>query len=180
MKGDLHTVRVLRRGGAPEDARDNLGRIPSYLWLEGFDRDIDIDADVHPTRNDMDMQVEGGGQFDALDLDEDSDSGYDQSDSEGDTSDTNEPAGIAIDSSTDSDGESGGNGSVQIAPASKEPVIERGPPILRSPPSGTSISNAIGIKILGEAASGPVDMSTCCITPTRDSDESRKSTMTIK
>ena len=49
MKGDLHTVRILRRGGAPEDARDKLGRIPSELWPKGCDRDFDIDAEVHPT-----------------------------------------------------------------------------------------------------------------------------------
>ena len=49
MKGDLRTVRILRRGGAPEDARDKLGRTPSDLWPEGCDRDFDIDAEVHPT-----------------------------------------------------------------------------------------------------------------------------------
>ena len=163
MKGDLHTVRILRRGGAPEDARDKLGRIPSDLWPKGFDRDFDIDVEVHPTRNDMDVQVALGGQFGALGLDEDSDSGNDQSDFEDDTSDTNKPAGITIDSFTDADGGSGGSGSVQIAPVSKEPVIERGPPILPSPPSGTSISNAIGIKIPREAASKPRSLSRCLL-----------------
>ena len=79
LKGDLHTVRILQRGGAPEDARDKLGRIPSDLWPEGFDRDFDIDAEVHPTGNNMDVQVALGGQFGALDLDEDNDARYDHS-----------------------------------------------------------------------------------------------------
>ena len=109
----------------------------------GFDRDFDIVAEVHPTRNDMDVQVAVGGQFSALDLDEDSDSGYDQSDSEDGASDANKPAGITIDLFTD--GDSGGSRSVQIAPVSKETVIERGPTTLPSPPSGTTISNAIRI-----------------------------------
>ena len=73
MKGDPHIVRILRRGGAPEDARDKLGRIPSDLWPEGFDRGFDVDAEVHPTTDNMDVQVTLGGQFGALDLDEDND-----------------------------------------------------------------------------------------------------------
>ena len=157
-----------------------MGRILLDLWPEGFDRDFNIDAEVHPTRTDMDVQMVVGEQFGALDLDEDSDSGYDQSDPEDDASDANKPAGITIDSFTDGDGGSGGSGSVQIAPVSKEPVIERGPPTLPSPPSGTTISNTIRIQIPRKAAFKPVDISTRRITPTRDSDEGGRNTMNIK
>jgi hypothetical protein len=40
LKGDLDSVRILRRGGASEAATDKLGRTPSELQpegLEGFD-----------------------------------------------------------------------------------------------------------------------------------------------
>ena len=68
MKGDLHSVRVLRRGGAPEAAKDKLGRIPSDLQPEGFGRDFDADVDMHPPGNGIDEQVALGGRFSALAL----------------------------------------------------------------------------------------------------------------
>ena len=41
MKGDLHSVRILRRGDAPEAAKDKLGRIPLGLQPRGFGRGPD-------------------------------------------------------------------------------------------------------------------------------------------
>jgi len=49
MKGDMDSVRSLRRGGASETVTDQLGRTPSELLpegLEGFDSDIDLDAEL--------------------------------------------------------------------------------------------------------------------------------------
>jgi hypothetical protein len=121
MKDDLHGVQILRSGGAPEAAKDKLGRIPSDLQPEGFGRGFDIDAEVRLPENAIDEQVELGGQFGALDLDEDKDSGHD---SEDDASDAKELAGIAIASFAEERKGSGGE-SVQIAPVSKWPVITR-------------------------------------------------------
>jgi len=48
MKGDLDSVRSLRRGGASETVMDKLGRTPSELLpegLEGFESDTDVDAE---------------------------------------------------------------------------------------------------------------------------------------
>jgi len=157
MKGDLPSVQILRRGGAPEAAKDKLGRTPSDLQPEGFGRDFDIDAEAHPPGNGNDEQVELGGQFRALDLDEDKDSGYDQSDSEGDVPGAMEPTGLAIDSFTHGDEGGSGSGIIQTAPGSKEPVIERSLRILSSPPSDTSFNAS---KNLREAASKPVDLLT--------------------
>jgi hypothetical protein len=41
MKGDLDSVRTLRRGGASEVVMDKLGRTPSDLQPEGFDSSIE-------------------------------------------------------------------------------------------------------------------------------------------
>jgi hypothetical protein len=46
MKGDLDSVRILRRGGASEIVMDKLGRTPLDLQPEGFSASIDIDAKV--------------------------------------------------------------------------------------------------------------------------------------
>ena len=93
MKGDLHSVRILRRGGAPEAAKDNIGRIPSDLQPEGVGRGFDIDVEMDAPGNDIDEQVASGGWFSTLALDEDNDSGHGQSDSKDYASDAKEPAG---------------------------------------------------------------------------------------
>jgi hypothetical protein len=46
MKGDLDSVRILRRGGASEIVTDKLGQTPLDLQPEGFGASIDIDAKV--------------------------------------------------------------------------------------------------------------------------------------
>ena len=45
MKGDLDSVRSLRRGGASEAVMDKLGRTPSDLLPEGFGSVFDLDND---------------------------------------------------------------------------------------------------------------------------------------
>jgi hypothetical protein len=45
MKGDLDSVRILRRGGASEIVMDKLGRTPLDLQQEGFSLHLDIDID---------------------------------------------------------------------------------------------------------------------------------------
>jgi len=120
MKGDLLSVQILRRGGAPEAAKDKLGRIPSDLQPEGLGRVPHIGAEAHPPGNDNDEQVELGGRFRALDLGEDKASEFDQSNSEDDMD-----TGIEMDSFIDEDEGGNGSGSIQIAPGSKEPVIKR-------------------------------------------------------
>ena len=130
MKGDLDSVRNLRRGGASGNATDKLGRTPSELLpegLEGFDSDIDLDAEVaagldpalYPETDDIDEQLALGEQFSALDLEDDNDSGHGQSDSEDDVSEDEEedPDGMVIDSvpgddGGDSGGVAGGSGVV--------------------------------------------------------------------
>jgi len=102
MKGNLHNVRILQRGGAPEAAKDKLGRIPSDLQSEGFGSGFDISAEAHLPGSDNDGQVVLGRQFRAFHLDEDKDSRY-QSDSEDGAYDAKEPVGIAIDSFADGD-----------------------------------------------------------------------------
>jgi ankyrin repeat protein len=166
MKGDLDSVRILRRGGAPEAAKDKLGRIPSDLQPEGFGRGFDIDAEAHPPGINNDEQVELRGQFRALDLDEDKDSGYHQPDSKDDAPDDKEPASMAIDSFADGDEGGSGSGGVQIAPGPKDPVIERGLRILPSPPPGTSFDVS---RSLREVASKPLDILTWGISPACDS-----------
>jgi len=140
MKGDLDSVRILRRGGASETATDNLGRTPSELLsegFEGFDWDIDLDTDVaagldaevYPETDDIDEQWTLGEQLSALDLDDDNDSGHGQSDSEDDASGEEEdPDGMVIYSHSGDDGGdsgdvSGDSGDDQIAPGFKEPTI---------------------------------------------------------
>ena len=93
MKGDLHSVRILRRGDAPEAAKDNIGRIPLDLQPEGVGRGLDIDVEMDAPGNEIDKQVASGGRFSALALDEDNDSGRGQSDSKVYASDTKQPAG---------------------------------------------------------------------------------------
>jgi len=174
MKG----VQNLRRGGAPVAAKDKLGRIPSDLQPEGFGGGFDIDAEAHLPGNDNDEQVELGGQVHALDFGEDKDPGNDQSDSEDDIPGAMEPIGIAIDSFTDGDEGGSGSGSIQIAPGSREPVIERSLRILPSPSSDTSPNVS---KNLREAASKPVDISTWGISSACDSgDEGRGIIRTFK
>ena len=45
LKGDLDSVRILRRGGASEAVMDNLGRTPSDLRPEGSDLDITVEGE---------------------------------------------------------------------------------------------------------------------------------------
>ena len=73
MKGDPHSVYILRRGGAPEAVKDKLGRIPLDLRPEGFDRGFDIDAEIYPPEHGIDEQVVLGGESSALDVNEGSD-----------------------------------------------------------------------------------------------------------
>ena len=167
MKGDLPSVQILRRGGAPVAAKDRLGRIPSDLQPEGFGRGFDIDAEAHLPGNDNDEQVELGGQFHVLNPDEDKDPGNDQSDSEDDTPGA-KPISIAIDSFTDGDEGGSGSGNIQFDPGSREPVIERGLQILPSPSSDTSLNVS---KNLREAAPKPVDILTWGISAACDSDD---------
>ena len=123
MKGDLHGVRILRRGGAPEATKDKLGRIPSDLQPEGFGRGLDTDVEMNPPGNDIDKQVALG--FSALALGEDKTSEHGQSESEDDAPDAKKPVSIAVDSFTDGKEGVGGSGRYQFAPGFKEPVIER-------------------------------------------------------
>ena len=46
MKGDLDSVRILRRGGASETVMDKLGRTPLDLHPEGFGSSTAIDAEA--------------------------------------------------------------------------------------------------------------------------------------
>jgi len=121
LKGDLPGVQILRRGGAPDAAKDKLGRIPSDLQPEVFGGGLDTNAQVNSPGNDIDEQVELGGQFGALDLDEDKDSEHDP---EGGTSDAKEPADIEIDSFAEGARESGSE-AIQIAPGSTWIAIKR-------------------------------------------------------
>jgi len=164
MKGDLPSVRILQRGGAPVAAKDKLGRIPSDLQPEGFGRGSDIDAEAHPPGHDYDEEMEFGGRSRALDKDEDS--GYDQSDSEDGASDAKEPTGTAIDPFADGDEGGSGSGNVQIAPGSNEPVIGRGLRIPPSPPLDTSFNVS---RNLCDATSKPVDTLTWGISSACDS-----------
>ena len=152
MKGDLDSVRILRRGGAPETATDKLGRTPSDLQPEGFGSAIDLDAEVAagldtemwPEENDIDEQMALGEQFNTLDSSDDNDSGHSQSDfGEDDVSDQDDTENMAAGSFTGGDeggegGEGGGadgvdgaggaggasgSGGGQIASSSKEPAI---------------------------------------------------------
>jgi len=178
MKGDLPSVRYLQRGGAPEAAKDRLGRIPSDLQPEGFGRGPDIDAEAHLPGNDNHEVVEFGGHFRAIDLDEDRHSGYDQLASEDGVSDAKEPIGISIDLFADGDEGGSGSGNVQIAPESKEPVIGRGLQILPSPPFDTSFNVS---KNLCDAAPEPVDISTWGFSSVCDSgDGGGRNNMTLK
>jgi len=82
MKGDLDSVRILRRGGASETVTDKLGRTPSDLQYEGFSLAIDLDAEVAAGMdNDIDEQMALGEQLNNLGSSDDKDSGYSQSDS---------------------------------------------------------------------------------------------------
>jgi hypothetical protein len=136
MKGDLDSVRQLRRGGAPETATDTLGRTPSDLQPEGFGSAIDLDAKVAAgldteTRleeNDIDEQVVLEEQLSSFDSSDDTDSGHSQSDFGEDVSDQADPENMATDSFTGGDeaGEAGGpsgSGRGQIASNSNEPAI---------------------------------------------------------
>ena len=49
MKGDLDSVRILRRGGASERVVDKLGRTPLDLRPEGFGSVFDLDNDAWAT-----------------------------------------------------------------------------------------------------------------------------------
>ena len=178
MKGDLHSVRMLRRADAPETAKDKLGRIPSDLQPEGFGRGSDIDVEMHPPSNDTDEQVVLGGQFSTRALDEDNDSGHGQMASEDEASHAKEPADIAVDSLPDGDEGGGGSGGCQISPGSKEPVIERLPRILPNPPS--DFSNNDVPRIPPKVALKPVHISTRPITPACDFDGGSRRDTVIK
>ena len=156
MKGDLHSVRILRKGDASEAAKDKLGRIPSDLQPEGFGRSPDIDFEMYSPGNDTDEQVALRGQFSALALDEYDDLEHGNLESEGDASNA-EPAGITVNSFADVE-EGGGSGRYQIAPGFNELVIERPHRILPSPPFDSSNDNASGIPC--EAALKSVHLST--------------------
>src|SRR5258708_3323768 len=105
MKGDLDSVRILRRGGASESATDNLGRTPSDLQSEELDWPIDMNAEIaaglepedYPPDDDIDERLALGERFGALGLSDDNDSGHGQSDSEDDISDNEDSDGMAID-----------------------------------------------------------------------------------
>jgi len=168
MKGDLPSVRILQRGGAPEAAKDKLGRIPSDLQPEGFGRGPDIDAQAHPPGYDDHEEVEFGGRSRALDFDRDEDSGYVQSDSEDGASDAKKPTGIAIDPFADGDEGGNGGGNVQIAPGSGELVIRRVPRMLPSPPSYTSFNVSRNLR---DVTSKPVDILTWGISSACDSSD---------
>ena len=177
MKGDLYSVRVLRRRDAPEAARDKLGRIPSDLRPEGFDGGFDTDVEMHPSEDDIDEQV--GLGFSALALHEDNTSGHGQSESEDNAPDAKEPASISADSFADGDEGAGGSGRHQIVPGFKEPVIEHFPRILPSSPS--NISNHNASRLRRAAVLEPYHISTRSITPACDCNSgSGRNTMTIK
>ena len=104
MKGDLDSLRILRKGGASESAMDKLGRIPSELQPEGFDSDIDLDAEL-AAGLDADVYPEADGVNEQLAL--------------------GEPIST-LDSSGDSGlftGSDGGGGGVGSRARSKEPAI---------------------------------------------------------
>ena len=179
MKGDLHSVHILRRGGASEAVKDKLGRIPSDLQPEGVGRGFDSDAEIYPPGNDIDEQVPLGGQVNAPGLDDDNNSGHGRSDSEDSASDAKDPADIAVDSLVDGDEGGSGGGSGQIAPGCKEPGTKHGPRILLNPLSDTSISSVS--RNLREVALNLVNSLARGIYPTRDSDDgSGSNTMTTK
>ena len=46
--GDMDSVQILRRGNAPEAAKDKLGRVPSDLQPKGFGRGFDIELGSFP------------------------------------------------------------------------------------------------------------------------------------
>ena len=79
MKGDLESLRILRKGGASEIATDKLGRTPSELQPEGFDSNIDLDAelaaaldaDLYPEADDIKGQLALGEQIITLDSSDD-------------------------------------------------------------------------------------------------------------
>ena len=137
MKGDLESVRTLRRGGASETAMGKQGRTPSELQpegLEGFGSDIDPDAEVaarldkkvYPEADDIDEQLALGEQFGSLDLDDDNDSWHDASEDE--ASEGEDPDDMIVDSFTSGDeggsgGVASGSGGGQVASSSKEPAI---------------------------------------------------------
>jgi len=135
MKGDLDSVRILRRGGASETVTDNLGRTPSDLQPEGFGSAIDFDAEVAAgldtetclEENDVDEQVVLEEQLRSFDSSDDNDSGHSQSDFGGDVSDQDDPENVAAHSFTGGDegggGGPSGSGGGQIASNSKEPAI---------------------------------------------------------
>ena len=87
MKGDLDSVRILRRGGASKSVTDKLGRTPSDLQPEGFSLAINLDAEVAAGLDtemwpeDIDEQVALVDQLNNLGSSDDNDSGYSQSDS---------------------------------------------------------------------------------------------------
>jgi hypothetical protein len=135
MKGDLDSIRILRRGGASETVTDKLGRTPSELLperLERFGSDIDFDAKVaarlDPEAGDIDERRTSGEQFSVLNLDGNNDSGHNQPCSEGGASEDKDPDGMVVDSLPGGDeGGSGdvvsGSGGGQIASRSKEPAV---------------------------------------------------------
>ena len=174
MKGDRHGVRVLRRGDAPEAAKDKLGRIPSDLQPEGFDGGFDNDVEMHPSENMIHEPV--GLGFGAHALHEGNTSEHGQSESEDDAPYAKEPASVAVGSFADGGEGADGSGRYQIVPGLKEPVIER---FLPSPPS--NISNNDVSRILCGAALKPVHISTRSVISTCDfNGGSGRNTMTIR
>jgi len=122
MKGDIDSVRALRRGGASETATDKLGRTPSEPQPERleFDSGIDVDAEVAaglgvcPEADDIDEQPELGEQFSALDLDDDNDSGRGQSDSKDGASEDEGPDDMVIDSFINGNARGSGGVAVEV------------------------------------------------------------------
>jgi hypothetical protein len=183
MKGDLEIVRILKRGGASENAVDKIGRTPSELLPEGLESDLDLDAEValgldaevYPEEegDDIDEQLALGEQFSALDLDDDNDSGHGQSDSEDDASDAEDADDMAVDALVAGEGagaSGSGGGGGPVASSSKEPAINimnqllleknkrkkkknRGPRMLPDTPYDAAISSVS--KKLREAEAEP-------------------------
>jgi len=126
MKGDLESVRILQNGGASGALTDKLGRTPSDLQPEGFDPDMDATAEVdgvRPLGNDIGEQLALGEQLSALELHDDNDLGSVRLDSEDGAHDDEHPGNMPVNLVVGGDWESSGGGNGQVAPGSKEQVI---------------------------------------------------------
>jgi len=145
MKGDMDSVRILRRGGASETVTDKLGRTPSELGPEGFGSAIGrdgrvaagLDTERYTGEHDNEEQVTLEEQLSTLDSSDDSDSQRFQFDSYDDASDEDGSESMAADSFTGGyEGDSGGakgSGGGQIA-WSKSPSPQKMPSAFNCPP----------------------------------------------